>query len=146
MLRIAVGIDGSDASLRALDFAADLALARKAELVLITVAETLPVADQGLRDHMRAEHLSAWGDLVETYSNAILMSARKRIAGTNGLRIRTEWRGGDVAEQLAQFAREECCDMLVVGHVGRSRLAGIMFGSVTFKLLALTPCPLTVVR
>jgi nucleotide-binding universal stress UspA family protein len=146
MQRIAVGVDGSDSALRAIDFAVDLALARGAELVLVTVAEALHVGDQGLQEHMRAEHLTAWGDLVEAYASGILAMAKKRTGEPHGLRIRAEWRAGRAAEQLARFAREDCSDMLVVGHVGRSRLAGIMFGSVTFKLLGIAPCPLTVVR
>ena len=146
MQRIAVGVDGSDSALRLVDFAAELAQARWAELVLVTIAEALPATDQDLQDHMRAEHLTAWGDLVEAYANQILTAAKKRAAVHDGVRVRTEWRAGAVAEQLARFAREDRSDMLVVGHLGRSQLAGFTFGSVTFKLLGLSPCPLTVVR
>ena len=106
--------------------------------MLVTIAEALPATDQGVQDHMRAEHLTAWGDLVEAYANQILTAAKKRAAVHDGVRVRTEWRAGAVAEQLARFAREDRSDMLVA--------AGFMFGSVTFKLLGLSPCPLTVVR
>ena len=146
MRSIAVGIDGSETSLKAVDFAAGLAAGSKAEVALVTVVDPSFFADQSLRQFVRAEHLTAWGDLVETHARDILALAARRAARHEGLRHRTEWRSGPVAEELARFARENECDMLVVGHVGHSHIVGVIFGSVTVKLLALSPCPLTVVR
>src|ERR1700690_2835500 len=123
MQRIAVGVDGSETSLLAAEFAGRLALETRAELAIITIPETLHFADQSRRQFADAEHLTAWGDLVDTYAQEILTTAKRRADRHHDIRVRTEWRAGPVAEQLAQFAREDRSDMLVVGHVGRGRIA-----------------------
>ncbi len=147
MERILVAADGSEPALKAVDFAARLAGDTKAELVILTVTEEVYIGDQALRQYARAEHLAtAWGDLSEARAKQILIAAHERAAVRDGLRVCTEWRTGSPAAQIVEFAEENRCEILVVGHAGRSRVAGVMLGSVAFKLLGLAPCPLLVVR
>jgi len=144
--RILAAVDGSEAALRALDFAAKLAAETEAELVILTVAEELYVGDGALKQFARSEHLgSAWGDLCEARAKQILGTAEARVASCQGLRWRTEWRMGYPAGEIIRFAKEQACDLIVVGHVGRSQLLGVLLGSVALKLVTLCPCPMTVV-
>jgi len=146
MKRILAAVDGSEAALGAPDFAARLAAETQSELVILTVGEELYVSDGALEQFARSEHLgSAWGDLSESRAKQILGTAEARVASCQGLRWRTEWRMGYPAGEIIRFAREQACDLLVVGHVGRSRLLGVLLGSVAFKLVTLCPCPVTVV-
>jgi len=146
MKKIVVAVDGSEPSFRALDFAARLAAETKAELIIFTAAEEINFGGDALKSFARAEHLAAeWGDLAEARATQILGFARARAAGPDGLEIRTAWRLGDPAAEIIRLAQEEACDLLVMGHVGRSRLAGLVLGSVAFKLVTLAPCPVTVV-
>jgi nucleotide-binding universal stress UspA family protein len=146
MKRILAAVDGSEAALRALDFAAKLASGTQAELVILTVAEELYAGGGALEQFARSEHLgSAWGDLREAGAKQILGTAEARVASCQGLRRRTEWRMGYPAGEIIRFAKEQACDLLVMGHVGRSRLLGVLLGSVAFKLVTLCPCPVTVV-
>lgn len=146
MDKIVVGVDGSEPSLRAVDFAAKLATETKAELIIFTAAEELYVSGEALKDFARSENLATeWGDLSEARATQILSTAHARAATPAGIRVRTEWRLGDPTAEIIRFAQDECSDLLVVGHVGRSRLAGLVLGSVAFKLVALAPCPVTVV-
>ena len=147
MRSILVAVDGSEPALAAVDFAARLAGETRAELAILTVAEEAYISDKALREFAHAEHLAAtWGDLSEARATEILIAAHSRAAARDGLKIGTHWRTGNCAVEIARFAQETRCDLLVVGHVGRSRLAGIVLGSVAFKLLALAPCPVTVVK
>src|SRR5690242_18079424 len=131
MKRILAAVDGSEASLRALEFGAKLAAETKAELVLLTVAEELYLGDGALEQFARSEHLgTAWGDLSEARAKQILSTAEARVASCPDLRWRSEWRMGNPAGEIGRFAREQECDLLVVGHIGRSRLAGVLLGSI----------------
>jgi len=145
--KILAASDGSDPSFRAIEFAAQLAAETGAELVIVTVTEPIGFSDEALSAYAHAEHLSTtWGDLSEAGAKEVLFEASRRAAAkAAGRPIRTEWRTGRPAEEIARLAWEEECELLVVGHVGRGQLAGIMLGSVAFKLLSLAPCPVTVV-
>ncbi len=147
MQRIAVGVDGSECALEAVDFAAKLAGDTSAELIIVTIIAPARISDEDLREYARAENISdVWGEVSEIVAEEILSRARGRAVVHDGVRIRTEWRSGAAAEQLSRFAFKEPVDLLVVGHAGRSRVAGVMLGSVAFKLLGIAPCPVTVVR
>jgi len=145
--KILAASDGSDPSCKAVEFAARLAADTDAELIILTVTEPIGFSDEALSAYAHAEHLSTtWGDLSEAGAREILFQMSQRAAAmAPGHPLRTEWRTGKPAEEIARLAWEEECELLVVGHVGRGQLAGIMLGSVAFKLLSLSPCPVTVV-
>ena len=147
MDRILVAVDGSEIALKAVDFAANLAAQTNAELTIITVVEEAYVGDRALKEFARAEHLaSAWGDLSEARATEILIAAHERAAAYEGVRVVKEWRTGNPAAQITDYAREKRADLIVVGNSGHGRLAGAVLGSVAFKLLSAAPCPLAVVR
>jgi len=146
MRRILAAVDGSEPALRAVDFAARLASETGAELVILTATEEMLIGDKALREFARSEHLAtAWGDLSEARAQEILITAHERAAAKDKLRVRTEWRTGNPKEVIARFAKDEACDLIVVGHAGRSRIVGVVLGSVAFKLVTAAPCPVTVV-
>ena len=147
MERIVVAVDGSEAALKAVDFAAKLAAQTKAELAIVTVVYEAYVGDRALKEFARAEHLaSTWIDLSEARATEILIAAHERAAVHKVAPVLKEWRTGNPAAQIAQYARDKRAGLIVVGHVGHSRVAGVILGSVAFKLLGTAPCPLTVVR
>ncbi len=146
MKRILAAVDGSEPALKALDFAAQLASETRAELVVLTVVEELYVGDGALRQFARSEHLgTSRGDLSEMRAKEVLGDAEARVASRPDLRWRADWRAGHPAGELIRYAKEQGCDLVVVGHVGRSQLLGAVLGSIAFKLVTLCSCPVTVV-
>jgi nucleotide-binding universal stress UspA family protein len=138
--RIMVAADGSDSSNRAIDVAAALAGREKAELVIVTVAALSPIAVR--REYQRVEGSVA--DPSETASEAILMDAEQR-AGWADVKARLIMLWGDPAEALVKAVVSEKVDAVVVGRRGHGQLAGLLLGSVSQKLVSLSPCMVTVV-
>ena len=146
MKRIMAAVDGSDRALKALEFAVRMATETGADLAILTVTEEIPISNEALRDYAKAEHLaSAWGDLSEAHATAILSAAEARVP-SGRLQVHPEWRTGDPATEILRYAGEIGVDAVVMGHTGHGRLAGLLLGSVAFKVLSLAPCPVVVVR
>lgn len=53
--------------------------------------------------------------------------------------------GGHAAHAIADLAREEGVDVIVVGTRGHAPVAGLLVGSVTQRLLHVAPCPVLAV-
>lgn len=141
MQRIIVATDGSPGANRAVDTAARFAKATGAELTILTVGGDMTGAE--LR-----KIAGVAGDVSEALqstSNRILKQAQKRAQriGVAEIKLRCEW--GDPAETIIETVRRRQADILVVGRRGRSRLSGLLLGSVSQKLASLAPCIVIVV-
>lgn len=78
MERSLVGVDGSAPSLKAVDFAADLAIKYDAELILLKVVPHLPPElDSAVEEYARSEHIPVpAAELMLTMANGILDDGR----------------------------------------------------------------------
>jgi nucleotide-binding universal stress UspA family protein len=141
-MRIAIAVDGSENSLRAVNHA--LALARQLKeppsLILLNVhlsALISPVA-KGIDRHQ-----------IEQYMDQIaeeeLAEAKKAVAAA-GLAASVVKGHGEVAATILEIAKKENIDMLVVGGKGRSGLTDLLLGSITTKLVSVSPVPVLVVK
>jgi nucleotide-binding universal stress UspA family protein len=61
-------------------------------------------------------------------------------------RISAEPSFGDPAQEIMTVAQDRQADLIVVGSRGHGRLAGLLLGSVTQKVVSLAHCPVVVVR
>ncbi|GGO41474.1 universal stress protein [Streptomyces lasiicapitis] len=133
-----VGVDGSQAALRALDWAADEA-----------VRGGFP---------LRIVHASGWEwyeghepsfginrDAVRAQADRVLEEAADRVrARTGSVVVASEVLDEDPAAALIGESRRAAG--VIVGSRGRGRLAGLLLGSVSLSVAAHAPCPVTVVR
>ncbi|HEY1432867.1 MAG TPA: universal stress protein, partial [Stellaceae bacterium] len=126
MERILVGVDGSAPSLKAVDFAADLASKYSAELILLTVVPHLvPKLDAAVEEYARLEHVPIpEAELVLTTANSILDDARRTARAKSTARVLAEPYFGDPAKEIIEVARDRQADLVVVGSLGHGRLAG----------------------
>lgn len=141
MKRILVATDGSDGANRAIDTAAGLAKAAGAELIVLTIGGNITGAE--LR-----RLASVNGDLsrtLEVRAHRLLKQAEKRVKklGISAPTLRCGW--GDPAETIIDAVNREKVDAVVVGRRGRSRLSGLLLGSVSQKVASLAPCTVIVV-
>lgn len=127
--------DGSEDANRALPTALELA-ANGGKLIVVHADERLggrpgnvpALADE---DELQAAIRSKVRELEESGLDATF----NVVHGTNR----------DPADLIAEAAKDEKADMIVVGTRGHGRVAGMLLGSVTQRLLHVAPCPVVAV-
>lgn len=142
MRQIMVATDGSGGADRAVEFAAELTSAINCALSIVTIGGNL--SGEELRQLADTEG-SSIGDVLDSLSSRILADARERAQhlGVSKVGVQTGW--GDAATAIIEAAQREHADVIVIGRRGRGRLAGLLLGSVSQKLVSLATCPVIVV-
>ena len=122
---VVVGTDGSDSSMRAVDRAAHIA---GADARLIIASAYLPhPEDSRAADVLRDESYKVSGT-APIY--AILQDAKERAHAAGAKNVEERSIVGAPVDALVKLAEDEKADLLVVGNVGLSTIAGRLLGSV----------------
>ncbi|MCV7101121.1 universal stress protein [Mycobacterium palustre] len=122
---VVVGTDGSDSSFRAVDRAAQIA---GADSKLIIASAYLPQQeDTRAADALREESYKVSGT-APIY--AILQDAKERAHNAGAKNVEERSIVGAPVDALVKLAEDEKADLLVVGNVGLSTIAGRLLGSV----------------
>ncbi|MGA7558580.1 MAG: universal stress protein [Terriglobales bacterium] len=129
--RVLFCTDFSENSERALSYAISAAEEYDAELTLLHVLEDAPSA--GKTEEVIAKAAAQLDRLIPP-------EARKR------LKIKTVVRVGKPYQQIIQLAQETQADMVAMGVHGRGALDMAVFGSTTYRVLQLGPCPVLAVH
>jgi nucleotide-binding universal stress UspA family protein len=123
---VLVGTDGSDSSLRAVDRAAQIAAGAGAKLVVAT-AYFPQGEDARAADVLKDEGYKMAGN-APIY--AILREAKERAHAAGAKDVEEKAVVGAPVDALVDLAEEVKADLLVVGNVGLSTIAGRLLGSV----------------
>ncbi len=146
---ILVADDGSDAALKAVEIAAELAAKTGASLTALAVIDAGNFGAADVHAVARSEGLEASAAVSARVDAAAEYLPRcQTIAQRHGVvRFHSEKRtGDDPATGILEFAREHAIDLIVVGSRGMGRLPGLLLGSVSQKLASLAPCSLLIGR
>jgi len=140
MQHILLATDGSESARRAAEVAAHLAHVLGGKLSIVTVEGSIT---KDMEQFAGSEGNLA--DAVEGFAAQVLRQAREIAAKADvtTVEVRTGW--GDPAEVIIEMVRREKVDTIVVGRRGHGRLAGLLLGSVSQKLVSLAPCTVVVV-
>jgi len=132
--KILVGIDGSEASLRAARRAAELASKTGAKLSLLTV---VPPPTVWLGELMTPEVVDTT-PLVEAAKERLKNLAERLREEFN---VESDWDVvlGEPADSIIEYAVEGGYDLIVLGRRGLSRLDRLFLGSITRKVLERSP-------
>ncbi|MFE7753265.1 universal stress protein [Streptomyces sp. NPDC057428] len=134
--RIIVGVDGSEASKRALRWALEEAEARHATVKAVT-AWQLPDDARGM-----VPHRESFAD-SESAARQALDDTVRDVTSAMGLDApEINVREGHPAEVLVSEARE--ADLVVVGNRGHGRFAETLLGSVGQRVIEHAACPVVV--
>lgn len=141
-MRIAIAVDGSDNSLRAVRYCLELArrLKEVPALTLVNVhisALISPVA-RGIDRKQVEQYMDEIAEEELAQAKALVSQAGFSAGVIKG--------HGEIVPTLLEIIKKENVDLLVVGGKGRSGLADLLVGSTTTKLISHCPVPVTVVK
>jgi nucleotide-binding universal stress UspA family protein len=131
--------DFSDCSTNAGQIATDLARQNEAALVILHVAETL--GPENVTYGEAGTRLQPEG-----YRQRLEEELRQYMPAAAGLPVRYVLRQGDAPEQIERVAREEHCDLIVIGTHGHSGLTRLLLGSITDQVIRRARCPVLVAK
>ncbi|MBK7675015.1 MAG: universal stress protein [Candidatus Accumulibacter sp.] len=136
-----IPVDGSQASLRAVDHVVQEVLGDTTalEVVLVNVQPPLP------SDVTRFVSSAVVHDYHREKGEAALADARAKLEAA-GVAYSHHILVGEPAPTIVDFARENGCMLIVMGARGLGTVAGVLLGSVTQRVVHLTDLPVVVVK
>ncbi|WP_449245039.1 universal stress protein [Desulfobacca acetoxidans] len=133
--KILLAVDGSEASVKIVDRALDLAKSYNSELLILSALD-LPFqlyGDVNLKDNLMR---GVKGYLSEVKTEAEAM----------GIATREFLRVSKAPKAIVDLGREEQVNLIVMGSHGRTGLKRLFMGSVTEQVMTQAPCPLLIVK
>ena len=144
--KILVAVDGSAHSMKAVDIAAQIAAGLGASVVLLHVIKQVTVPD-AIKEFAKAEHLPEIdADILERGGQHLLSVARDKARSAGVKDVKTELSGGPVARTIVARAKDDGCDMIVLGSRGMGDIEGMLRGGVSHRVEILAKCPVLVVK
>jgi nucleotide-binding universal stress UspA family protein len=138
---IVAATDGSEESLRAVDWAAREAVLRGAPLRIVSAAALLPRMIGG---HALSDYDTVADTLREHRDEALAAAAGRAAQAAPGLLIDADHLEGPPAEAVTEAGSGAL--ILVVGSRGNGAFAAMVLGSVSRYAATHAPCPVVVVR
>jgi nucleotide-binding universal stress UspA family protein len=137
-----VGVDGSDPSKRAVDFA--LRLASDVGLSLV-IAHVIPWSPYSFNTPSENEERAAKKKEELDAATSQIVEPAVAVAAEAGQEVTQVVRHGDPVDVLVEMATEFSAAAIVVGRTGDSRVKRALFGSIPGHLVHESPIPVMVV-
>ena len=131
--RILVALDNSDFANKVMFQALELAKVYQTQLFAVSVIDysVLGEIDESSPSPVMTERIYSW-----TNSFQEMLDKCKELAGVLGIEHYQTMLSGNPAEEIVKYAEENNMDLIVIGHVGKSGVAGFLLGSVSQKVSA----------
>lgn len=136
--KIVVAVDGSDHSLRAAEYAVDIARLVNAEIILTHCHKPFPML-------LGEPYFQKAINKINEGAQALLVPYIELFM-KNEISCTERIMDGSPAEIISEVARIEKADMIIMGSRGLNDLEGLLLGSVTHRVLKTAPCPVLVIR
>ena len=141
--KILIPVDGSPASLRAVDFAIEMAAQDPStSLVLLHVQNTRAMELAGASEAMDTEWLREAGSRASAKALKDAIGKCEHAGVASEVLVRT----GQIAEAVGQVAREENVKHIVMGTRGLGGIQGLLLGSVAMQVIHLAEVPITLIK
>ena len=137
--KILLAVDGSEHALHAARMAADLARTMKStELRIVVAYEPIP-------PYLGEPNLQYAIDARMKDAQSVLDKAVKEVGEIPG-EVHTELLEGSAGDAVIDVAATRKSNVIVMGSRGLGRLAGLLLGSTSQKVVSHAPCPVLIVR
>jgi nucleotide-binding universal stress UspA family protein len=148
--KVLVAIDGSDQSMKAAEYAIDIARDNKAKLIALTVLDISQIGYaasafiaspmHGLEElERRRKEAQQWldniGKLVLQKDNSNSFHFKSQIEESMS-----------VAGTIVDYAENQNIDLIVVGSRGKSGFTKLLLGSVASRVVTYASCPVLVIK
>lgn len=147
--QILVAIDGSSHSLKAVEYAANIASACNAKMYILTVLKANQSAKvtEELQNYARLEHIEG-ADLeaMKVLSNELLSHAEETARNAGVTDIRKSVETGPVARTIVGMAKEKNADLIVIGSRGLGNIEATLRGGVSHRVELLSRCSVLTVK
>ncbi len=137
-----VAYDGSDASMRAVEFAASAAKGAGKSLLVAHVLEWSPYTF--LTPNELEERHKRRKEELERAETALIKPLLEKLTA-NGAKADSVIKYGHVTDTLCKIATDNNADQIFIGRTGHSSLSARLFGSVAGSLSQIAPVPCTIV-
>ena len=136
--KILVGVDGSEHGLRAAKIAGEMARKMGSELYLVAAYDVLPTDfGETYLEEILAKRMSQAENII-----AAALRECGKIEGT----ITKEIMEGPPAEAILSVADTRGVDLIIMGTRGLGRIASLIMGSQSLKVVSQAQCPVLLVR
>lgn len=139
-----VGVDGSEASVRAAHYAVKNAAKSGASVKILHVLEWSPYSFL-TPEELEERHIQRGKELERTKSAIIDPLVKELTTATEGVTITGQVYYGQVAKKLNQYCDETKAEKIFIGRNGSGALSERLFGSIPSALLQCANVPVTVV-
>ncbi len=144
--KMLVALDGSDHSLKAVDFASEIAASLKAKLIILTVVKVQEIP-KGLRDYAELEHIPGLDiDILKKVAGDLVSNTQRRAEEKGVGDVVGEVEEGPIARTIVARAKHHDADMIVVGSRGLGNIEATLRGGVSHRVELLAKCPVLTVR
>jgi len=141
-MHIGIAVDGSENALRAVNHALTLARQLKESPSITLINVHLSALISPVSKGIDREQIEQYMDQI---AEEELEGARKAVA-TAGMTAKVIKSHGEIAPTILETIKQEKIELLVVGGKGRSGLTDLLLGSITTKLVSISPVPVLVVK
>jgi len=143
---IVVAVDSSPSSDNAVEMGVDLAKAHGAKLSFLNVIRDMQLPESVLR-MAEVEHIQgARSDVLRFVGEKTLKQAEQKAKEADLKDVNKKVAVGDPASEIADFAKKNNADLIVIGTRGHSDLKGMFLGSVSRKVSNLAHVNVMIVR
>ena len=144
--KLLVALDGSNHSLKAVDYASEIAVALKAEVILLYVLKAIELPE-GLRDYAELEHISGLDmDILMKVAGDLVSNTEKRARDKGVDDIVGKVEEGPVARTIVARAKHHDADLIVVGSRGLGNIEATLRGGVSHRVELLAKCSVLTVK
>lgn len=144
--KMLVAVDGSQHSMKCVEYAAVIAKATNAHVLLYHVIKPYNLPD-ALKQFAEAEHMATMdADLLKLGAKHLMSSAMDKAKSFGLSQIDVEADEGPIARTIVKRAMSFDADMIVVGSRGMGDIEATLRGGVSHRVEILAKCPVLVVK
>ena len=142
---ILVGIDGSESSIDAADYAIEMAKKDGAQVIALTV-NRIPLSSYGLatpqeevkqsKENEEMQEFKEWLDKISQNAKQNSVQLKKEIINSQM----------SVEAAIVEYAESEGVELIVVGTRGNSGIKNMLLGSIASGVVKYATCPVMVVK